>query len=136
MVGTLEVLELLVVMTKAWLAMRVQQAWVMTVLQCMVVNRRQTHSSLLSLHGRVEVVLDRIVGPTRKVLCHFSPLGTHLVIEIHDAHVFFVSERGFVDWNVGYIRSGQGEYFVMNMQNVPRREEKVLYLLRGSRWLV
>lgn len=89
----------LVVMTNAMLAMGVQQAWVM-ILQRMVVDRRQTHASLLSLHGGVEVVLDRIVGSTWKMLGHFSPLGTHLVIELQDAYVFFMSEGGFVNWRV------------------------------------
>lgn len=97
MAGTVAVWGVLVMMAKAMLAMRVQHAWVMTVLHRMVVDRRQTHSSLLSLHGRVEVVLDRIVGPTGKVLGHFSPLGAHLVIEFQDAHVLFMSEGSFVD---------------------------------------
>ena len=60
-------------------------------------DNRHGPTTLLALHGRVEMVLDCIVRTARHMFGHLGPLGPELVVELQDTHVFFMTEGGFVD---------------------------------------
>lgn len=60
-------------------------------------DRGHRHATLLALHRGIEMVLDRIVGPTGHVLCHLGPFRAHPAIEFEDPHVLFMCEGCFVD---------------------------------------
>lgn len=60
-------------------------------------DNRHGHTVLLALHGRIEMVLDCIIRAAGHMLGHLGPLGSELVVELQDTHIFFVSEGGFVD---------------------------------------
>lgn len=60
-------------------------------------DNRHGHATLLALHGRVEMVFDCIIRAAGHMLGHLGPLGSELIVEFQDTHVFFMSEGGFVD---------------------------------------
>ena len=42
---------------------------------------------------RVEIILDAVVAATRQLLCDFSPLVAHLLVQVKDDSLFVATDR-------------------------------------------